>query len=96
MTEFPKSTTSAKKKLQSIMMVTFTKLLDIRIVASNFSESSNKATIRLSEACSSFSISLRSLGEREKNAISEADTKPEANNNNIAKEIATIAPTEGG
>ena len=78
------------------MIVTFTKLLDINIVANNFSESFNKAIIRLSERCSSSSISLRSLGEREKNAISDADTKPEANNNKTAKLIAIIAPNEGG
>ena len=94
-TESPKSTTSAKKKLQSIMMVTLTKLLDIRIVASKRSESFSKLAICLSEGCSSSSISLRSPGEREKNAISEADTKPDANNNNTAKMMATIAPNEG-
>ena len=60
-------------------MVTFTKLFEIRIVANKRSESSNKAMIRLSDECSSSSISLRSPGEREKNAISEADTKPDAN-----------------
>ena len=94
-TESPKSTTSAKKKLQSIMMVTLTKLLDINIVASKRSESFNKLVMCLSEGCSSSSISLRSLGEREKNAISEADTKPDANNNNTANTMATIAPNEG-
>ena len=77
-------------------MVTFTKLFEIRMVANNRSESFNKAMIRLSEECSSFSISLRSLGEREKNAISDAETKPEANNNNTARMIAIIAPTVGG
>ena len=77
-------------------MVTFTKLLDIRIVASKRSESSNKEVIYLSDECSSSSISLRSLGDKEKKAISEADTKPDANNNNTAKDIAIIAPTEGG
>ena len=66
------------------------------MVASNLSESSNKAMIRLSEECPSSSISLRSFGEREKNAISDADTKPEANNNNTANVIAIMAPKEGG
>ena len=77
-------------------MVTLTKLLEIRIVANNRSESSNKAIMRLSDECSSSSISLRSFGDKEKNAISDADTKPEANNNNTAKTIAITAPNEGG
>ena len=78
------------------MIVTFTKLLEIKMVANSFSESFNKAIIRPSEECSSSYISLRLFGEREKNAISEADTKPEANNSNTAKLIVTIAPKEGG
>ena len=78
------------------MMVTFTKLLDIKIVANNRSVSFSKSIMRLSDGCSSSSISLRSVGDKEKNAISEADTKPDANNSNTAKEMATIAPTEGG
>ena len=95
MTEPPKSTTCAKKKLQSMMMVTLTKLLEIKIVASKRSESLSRDMMRLSEGCSSSSISLRSFGEREKNAISDADTKPDANNSNTAKTMATMAPNEG-
>ena len=78
------------------MMVTLTKLLDIKMVANNRSESASKLLICLSEAWFSSSMSFRSLGDKEKKAISEADTKPEANNNNTAKLIATIAPKEGG
>ena len=78
------------------MMVTLTKLLEIKMVANNLSESCNKALMCLSEGCSSSSISLRSLGESEKNAISDADTNPDANNNKIAKLMAMMAPTEGG
>ena len=76
-------------------MVTLTKLLEIRMVANKRSESSNKAVICLSEEWFSSSISLRSLGDKEKKAISEADTKPEAHNNNTARVIAIIAPNEG-
>ena len=79
-----------------MMMVTFTKLLEIKMVANNLSESSNKDAIYLSDEWFSSSISLRSLGDKEKNAISDADTKPEANNNNTAKTMAIIAPNEGG
>ena len=80
-TDVPKSTTSAKKKLHNMIIITLTKLLDIRIVANKRSESASR--------------DLKSLGENEKNAISDADTKPEANNNRTANEIATMAPTEG-
>ena len=76
-------------------MVTLTKLLDMRIVANSLSESSRRFFIRLSEECSSFSISLRSVGESEKNAISEAETNPEAYNKRIANTKATSAPSEG-
>ena len=77
------------------MMVTLTKLLEIRMVANKRSESSNKALIRLSEECSPSSISFKSPGESEKKAISEADTKPDAYNNMTANMIAMIAPTVG-
>ena len=78
-----------------MIIVTFTKLFDIRIVASKRSESSSNAIILASEGCFSSSISLLSFGDNEKKAISEAETKPEANNNNIAKIKAIIAPMEG-
>ena len=64
-----------------MIIVTFTKLLEIRIVANKCSESSSRALIRLSEEVCPSSISLKSPGDREKKAISEADTKPDAYNN---------------
>ena len=76
-------------------MVTLTKLLEIRIVANKRSESFSRALIRLSEVCFPYSISLKSTGEREKKAISEADTKPEAYNNKTANKIAIMAPMVG-
>ena len=77
------------------MMVTFTKLLEIRIVAKSRSESSKRANILRSLSLLLWLISLKSLGEREKNAISEADTKPEQKSNTIASTMAMIAPTVG-
>ena len=94
-TEVPKSMTSAKKKLHNMIIITLTKLLEIRMVANKRSESANKSLMYLSEECSSSSTSFKSLGDKEKNAISDADTKPEANNNNTANEIAIMAPMEG-
>ena len=91
----PKFIHESKKKFRSMIIVTFTKLFDIRIVASKRSESSSNAIILASEGCFSSSISLLSFGDNEKKAISEAETKPEANNNNIAKIKAIIAPMEG-
>lgn len=78
------------------MMVTLTKLFEMRIVASKCSESFSKALMRWSEGCCSSFISLRSPGDSEKNAISDADTKPDAYNNNTAKIIAINAPKVGG
>ena len=39
---------------------------------------------------------MRSEGDREKKAISEAEAKPDANNNIPAVIIASIAANEGG
>ena len=78
-----------------MIIVTFTKLLEIRIVANKCSESSSRALIRLSEEVCPSSISLKSPGDREKKAISEADTKPDAYNNITANKIAMIAPMVG-
>lgn len=74
----PKSTTDAKKKLHSIIIITLTKLFEMRIVAKSLSELANNDFIRVSALCFSSSISLKSDGVKEKNAISDADTKPEA------------------
>lgn len=84
-----------KKKLQSMIMVTFTKLFVISIVASSRSVSSNKFLIFSSEGCFPSSIEFKSDGESEKNAISEAEAKPEASKSTPANTIAIIAETEG-
>ena len=73
-----------------------TKLLEIRMVANKRSESFSKDLIYLSEEWFSSSISFKSFGANEKKAISEAETKPDANNSNTANTIAMIAPIEGG
>ena len=54
-----------------MIMVTFTKLFVISIVASSRSVSSNKFLIFSSEGCFPSSIEFKSDGESEKNAISE-------------------------
>lgn len=76
-------------------MVTFTKLLVMRTVANNRSESSNRLLIFSSAGWLRSSISLRSEGEREKKAISDAEANPEANKSKPAKTMATIAEKEG-
>ena len=78
-----------------MIIVTFTKLFVIRIVASNRSVSDNKLVIFLSDGCFPSAITFKSEGEREKKAISEADANPETNNNKPANTIATIADTDG-
>ena len=77
-------------------MVTFTKLFVMRTVANKLSELSSKLLIFSSEGCLSSSISLKSEGEREKKAISEAEAKPDANKRTPAEIIARIAANEGG
>ena len=77
------------------MIVTLTKLLEIKIVANNRSELLRKLLIIASDGCSSFSTSFKSIGDKEKKAISDADTKPEQYNKSIAKTNATIAPKVG-
>ena len=74
-----------------MIMVTFTKLFVISIVASSRSVSSNKFLIFSSEGCFPSSIEFKSDGESEKNAISEAEAKPEASKSTPA----IIAETEG-
>ena len=71
-----KTNTFIKKKLQSMIMVTFTKLFVIRIVANKRSESSRRKLIFSSAGCLRSSISFLSEGESEKKAISEAEAKP--------------------
>lgn len=78
-----------------MIIVTLTKLFDINIVARSLSELSKRYFIFLSAALLSSSILLRSLGEREKNAISDAEMKPETYNKAPAKIIDTKAPVDG-
>ena len=77
------------------MMVTFTRLLVISIVASVRSESSRSCLILTSSEVRSSSSSFKSLGDKEKNAISEPEAKPDTNNSRQAKTPAIIAPNDG-
>ena len=77
------------------MMVTFTKLFVIKTVASRLSELSRRLLIFKSAGCESSSTSLRSFGDSEKKAISEAEAKPEANKRMAASMMAKIAENEG-
>ena len=87
--------TFIKKKLQSMIMVTFTKLLVINIVANKRSESSRRKLIFSSAGCLRSSISFLSEGESEKKAISEAEAKPEASRSTPVSTMAIIAEIEG-
>ena len=78
--------------VQSITTATFTKLFVINIAAKRYSERSNKRWMIESEDDFPSLISLKSLGEREKKATSEADIKPEIHNNNAATTKAIIGP----
>ena len=77
------------------MIVTFTKLLVIRIVASSRSLLLSKREIRLSDGFFSSSITLKSLGDKEKNAISEAEAKAEKSNKTAATTMAMTAAVDG-
>ena len=90
-----KTNTFIKKKLQSMIMVTFTKLFVIRMVASNLSVSSRSLRIFSSEGCFFSSMAFRSDGEREKKAISEAEAKPDTSNSKPANTMAMIAEIVG-
>ena len=84
-----------KKKLQSMMMVTFTKLFVMRIVASKRSLSESKSLILESAGCFRSAIVLKSAGESEKKAISEAEAKPDTIKRRPANTMAMIADTVG-
>ena len=77
------------------MIVTFTKLLVINIVANKRSELASKSLIFSSDGWIRESIWLLSDGVREKKAISEAEAKPETRSNIPAKIIATTADAVG-
>ncbi|KAA6319655.1 hypothetical protein EZS27_030481, partial [termite gut metagenome] len=70
--------------------------LVINIVANKRSESAKSLLILLSEEWLPSRISFKSTGEREKKAISEAELKPETNNNKQAKTRVIKASKEGG
>ena len=76
-------------------MVTFTKLFVMSTVAKRVSELSSKLLIFSSEGCLRSSMSLRSVGESEKKAISDAEAKPDANKSAPAAMMASIADKEG-
>ena len=65
------------------------------MVANNRSDSSNKERICLSTFFPRWFMSFISLGDNEKKAISDAETKPEHPNNKTAKTKATMAPALG-
>lgn len=77
------------------MIVTFTKLFVIKTVANNRSLSSNKLLIFSSEGCFLSRMALKSDGDNEKKAISEAEAKADTKSNTPANIIATIAEEEG-
>jgi len=77
-------------------MVTLTRLLVISTVVSSCSLSDRSVVMRLSESDSLDSILLRSVGESEKKAISDAEAKAETNNSKPASTIATRADVVGG
>lgn len=76
-------------------MATFTKLLEISIVASSRSESSRSCRILLSAAHLPSSITLKSVGDKEKKAISEAETKAEQPKRTIEMNKAMKAAASG-
>lgn len=78
-----------------MIMVTFTKLFVIKIVANRRSVLSNKLLIFTSEGCFFSAMAFKSDGESEKNAISEAEAKPETSSNKPANTIAMMAEIEG-
>ena len=77
------------------MMAIFTRLLHIRIVAKSRSLSARNFSIFVSAITFSSSMALRSAGDKLKNAISEAEMKPEqiSKTHDITK--AMYAPSVG-
>lgn len=77
------------------MIVTFTKLLVMSTVVSNCSLSIKSDSMRLSVRESLDSILFKSEGDKEKNAISDAEANAETNKRSPASTIAIIAGVEG-
>ena len=67
----------------------------MRIVPNNRSESSSNLSIFLSQVRLLCSISFRSFGDKEKKAISEAETNPDAPSKSAAITMAIMASIEG-
>jgi len=82
---------SLRAKLISTTMVTFTRLLAIRIVASNRSGIWSRPAIARERGDSSSASAC--CGVTEKNAISEPLTKPEIKSATTARQSATIWAT---
>ena len=78
-----------------MIMVTFTKLFVIKIVASVRSESSRSFMIFLSRSSLLSSSSFKSVGDSEKKAISEPEANPEKSKSRQDNTIAIIAPSDG-
>ena len=78
------------------MMVTLTKLLVIRIVASVRSESSRNIDMLLSAGFFSVSRLSRSCGDKLKNAISEPLAKPDNKSKKAARRAANRTPVVTG
>ena len=78
------------------MIMTFTKLLAIKMVARVRSESSRNILICWSVVVLESSSSSTSAGERLKKAISEPLAKADKRSNMAAKAAAMIQPVEGG
>ena len=86
-----KSNSESTKYVERITIATFTKLLDISIVANNRSGFSCSVQARL---CPFSARSLSCAGDKEKKAISEAETSAEHMSSKPSKmmEIISIVP----
>ena len=84
-----------KMKLQSMMTVTFTKLLVMRMVANVRSLSWRSISILRSLALCSTSKSAMSAGERLKKEISDALANPESSSKNTTKKMEITTPRVG-
>ncbi|BEG98278.1 hypothetical protein BSYN_05430 [Bacteroides sedimenti] len=91
----PKSKTLRKKALNNMIMATLTNKLVTIIVASNLSDFSSNEDIFLSEEWLRCAITFSSEEESEKKAVSEAETKPETINSNMAINSSNSATKEG-
>ncbi len=93
---FPKSNNSPEIKVESMTMAILTKLFAINMVASKDFGFFINSIIALAVRFVEFSISFRSLIEREKKAISEAEINAEHPRRIIIPARAKIIPEENG